>query len=241
MIYKLPSLTIFFPFYNDADTVERVISSAYKYGQIVANKLEVIAIHGGSSYDDTWSKILEVKKKFSTLRVINKSDNTEGYGVIKYGFQAAKNEWVFYTDGDGQYEMRDLLKLMSKQQQTNADLVNGYKTARHDAWQRQFFGNVFQKLHQLLIHAPIRDIHCDFRLLRTKYVQHIQWETQRATIISELILKIEKQGAIFAEQPVKHREREYGHSSYNVYQLLLESAQEILWSLKYKYVTASKY
>src|SRR5207248_636128 len=100
---KLSSLTIFFPFLNDEGTVAKAISDAYFYGQHVAQKLEVIAIHGGRSHDKTLSEIKKQKKIHSDLIVIDKTENNEGYAVIKHGFAKASKDWVFYTDGDLQY------------------------------------------------------------------------------------------------------------------------------------------
>ena len=79
---KLSSLTIFFTFYNDAGTVERQIEMAFEYGRNYAHDLEVIALHGGPSKDNTLEEILRMKKKFINLRIVNKYDNIEGYAVI---------------------------------------------------------------------------------------------------------------------------------------------------------------
>lgn len=127
---KLSSLSIFFPFYNDEGTVLEVISKAYEIGETLTKDLEIIAIHGGKSKDNTFAKIKEAQQKFPNLKIIDKSDNTEGYAVIKYGFKSATKEWIFYTDGDAQYDLGELKLLVSKYSETKADVINGYKTSR---------------------------------------------------------------------------------------------------------------
>jgi len=234
MISRLSSLTIFFPFYNDAQTVEKMISDAFEYGMRITEKLEVIAIHGGRSRDNTWGEIQRMKKKYPRLKVIDKSDNTDGYGVIRYGFKAATHEWVFYTDGDGQYSVTDLLKLVKKQRETQADVVNGYKLKRKDSTKRKILGSFFQHLHRLLTFSPIKDIHCDFRLIRSRFTSQIFWQTRGSTVISELILKLQAQDVIFAEVQIQHRKRKYGRSNYSVLKLIKESLQEILWSMCFR-------
>ena len=142
---KLTSLTIFFPFFNDEGTVERQITEAYKYGREVTDDLEVIAIHGGNSKDKTLSKIHEMIIKFPSLVVIDKTDNTDGYAVIKHGINRASKDWVFYTDGDAQYHLDELKKLVSKQLQTDADVINGYKKNRGDGFIRFTLGDLYQR------------------------------------------------------------------------------------------------
>jgi glycosyltransferase involved in cell wall biosynthesis len=173
-------------------------------------------------------------KKKLPIQVIDKTNNTEGYAVIKYGLQAAKSDWVFYTDGDGQYDLKDLLKLVKVQSKTNADVVNGFKLQRHDSWFRKLAGSGFQRLYSYLVGVPIRDIHCDFRLIRRQKLKNIALKSKGATIISELILKLDTQGATFVEIGVTHHDRVYGRSNYRVIKLIQECGQEIAWCLKYK-------
>lgn len=157
--------------------------------------------------------------------------------MIQYGFKAARFDWVFYTDGDGQYQLKDLIKLVVAQSKTQADLVNGYKVTRHDPPFRKLLGNVFKSLYGKVIHPPISDIHCDFRLVKRNYLTQITWRTSGSSIISELILKVRGQGAVFAEVSVSHLARAYGRSNYFWLKLSLESCQELFWSLKYSYLS----
>src|SRR3989338_11668156 len=144
---KLTSLSIFFPFYNDEGTVERQIENAYSTGRKASDDLEVIAVHGGNSKDGTFGKILEMKQKYPKLRIVDKKDNTEGYAVIKYGLAACNKDWIFYTDGDAQYHIEeDLPTLVTRQIESEADVVNGYKKNRGDSFIRVFLGNVYALL-----------------------------------------------------------------------------------------------
>lgn len=222
MTRKLPSLTIFFPFYNDAGTVQQAISEACTWGSAVADKLEIIAIHGGPSRDNTFEEIKKAKRQVPDLVVLDKSDNREGYAVIKHGFKHAKNEWIFYTDGDLQYSLVDLPKLVKVQQRTNADVVNGYKLRRGDGLIRTFLGNGYMLFTKLLFRPPVRDVTCDFRLIRTKAIRPITIRSNNASILIEVLTKMRRNGTVFAETAVTHRPRVYGTSSYKPSQLLAE-------------------
>lgn len=222
MTKPLTSLSIFFPFYNDAGTVAQAISSAYEIGKTLTNNLEVIALHGGPSRDNTWQEILSQKKLHSSLKVIDKNDNTVGYAVIKHGFDAALNDWVFYTDGDLQYDLKDLHKLVQIQRETGADVINGYKKNRADSFSRQLLGTAYQWISQKIFQLPIRDTDCDFRLIRRSFLKKIALNGYKSSILPELIKKLEYNGATFAEADVSHIDRTYGQSNYHVLYLFFE-------------------
>lgn len=220
---SLSSLSIFFPFYNDEGTVERQISNAYKIGGQLTDNLEVIALHGGNSKDGTFKKIIEVKNKFSDLKIVDKKDNTDGYAVIKYGFATCTKDWIFYTDGDAQYHLEeDLPKLAEKEAETGADVINGYKKARDDNFLRVFLGNGYAFLARIFFKLPIRDVDCDFRLMRKSFMDRIVLKSRDASILPEMIKKLEMAGAKFAEIPVSHYGREYGKSNYTAWTLFRE-------------------
>ena len=220
---KLKSLTIFFPFYNDAGTVVSSINTAFEIGNKVTNDLEVIAIHGGNSKDKTADEIQQAKTIYPNLIIIDKSDNTEGYAVIKHGFKAASKGWVFYTDGDAQYSLEeDLFHLIDKQIETQADVINGYKIKRKDNISRVILGELYARFSRILFNAPIQDIDCDFRLIKKSLIDQITIESRDASILIEMVKKLEYKGAKFAEIPVKHYARIYGESNYKPLHLFLE-------------------
>lgn len=219
---KLKSLSLFFPFFNDAGTVKKQIDAAYYYGSQVSSDLEVIAIHGGASRDNTLNEIYRQQRRYHDLILIDKTDNQEGYAVIKHGFRQASKEWIFYTDGDAQYHLNDLEKLVIKQQETGADVVNGYKRARRDSGWRRILGEGYRIAAQVCFRLPIRDVDCDFRLIKRRWLKKINLEGRNSSILVELIKKLEAVGASFAEVPVNHYPRIYNKSNYTVFHLLSE-------------------
>lgn len=219
---KLSSLTIFFPFYNDEGTVLKQIENAYRVGGTITEDLEVIAIHGGNSKDNTFAEILNAKKFFPNLKIIDKKDNTEGYAVIKYGFFHASKDWVFYTDGDAQYSLDELPLLVNNHSETGADVINGYKTKRGDGFVRFFLGDMYARFSRFIFELPIRDTDCDFRLIKKSYLDKIDLVSTDSSILGELIKKLELVGAKFSEVPVSHFDREYGVSNYTPFDLFRE-------------------
>lgn len=219
---KLNSLTIFFPFFNDEGTVEDAILKAFDIGRLATDDLEVIALHGGNSKDNTWQKILEMKKRHRALKVINKADNLIGYAVIKFGIFAATKEWVFYTDGDLQYDVKELITLVKAAHKSSADIINGYKVNRNDHLHRVLLGNIYKRVAQTLFRLPIKDVDCDFRLMKKSYLNRITLDATHAAILPELVFKLKLARAKFYEVPVSHFPRRYGTSNYKWWQLTWE-------------------
>lgn len=220
----IKSLSIFFPFFNDEGTVERQIRIAFQLGEELCGKnFEVIAIHGGRSKDKTRQKIKLMKKRFPSLIYIDKSRNKEGYAVIKHGFAAATKEWIFYTDGDAQYHLEDdLAKFITTQLKTQSDVVNGYKSKRRDPIWRVALGGIYARLARFVFNLPIRDIDCDCRLIRKNMLDKIVLESSDASILPELIKKLDIVGARFTEVPVIHYKRVWGSSNYSALDLIRE-------------------
>ena len=220
---KLKSLSIIIPFFNDEATVSRQLTYAYSVGANISNKFEIIAIHGGNSIDNTYSEIIKMKLIYPDLKILNKKNNQEGYAVIKSGFKESKNEWIFYTDGDAQYHIEeDLIKLIEKYFKTGADVINGYKIKRHDNLIRVLLGKVYAFLAKKMFNLPIRDVDCDFRLIRRKILNKIQLDSKDSSILPEMIYKLNRAGAKFAEVPVSHYPRIYGRSNYSTLELIKE-------------------
>jgi SAM-dependent methyltransferase len=219
---RLSSLSIFFPFFNDAGTVHRQIEDAYRYGKELADDLEVIAIHGGRSSDDTLASIEGLRGRFPDLRIVDCTTNRAGYAVIAHGFAAATKDWVFYTDGDAQYHLDDLARLVERQIQTGADVVNGYKMKRRDPVPRRVLGEAYRRLGRMVLDLPIRDPDCDFRLIRRRYLEQIDFESQDSAILAEMVKKLQFLGARFTEVGVNHYPRTYGRSNYSVLGLVRE-------------------
>jgi glycosyltransferase involved in cell wall biosynthesis len=232
---KLSSLTIFCPFRNDERTVHLMIHDAFKYGKKLTQDLEVMAVYGGNSHDHTWGRIIEAQKKYPKLVVIDKHDNKEGYAVIKYGFKHATKDWVFYTDGDAQYHINELRKLVHKQLETGVDVVNGYKLKRQDDLTRIILGGVYRKLARILLQLPIRDCHCDYRLMKRKIMQKIELKESGAAILPEMVVKLTNNNAKFAEVGIHHYRRVYGRSNYSPFQLTYESFKGLIHSARMKY------
>lgn len=227
---KLESLSIFFPCYNDDKTIESLVSTGYKVAKKVSRSFELIVINDGSNIN-TQAVLNRLKKRYLSLIIVSHRVN-RGYGAaLKSGFNKATKEWVFYTDGDGQYNIAEITKLINSVNK-NVDVVNGYKLNRNDNIFRIIFGQIYNKLLHIIYNLPISDIDCDFRLIRREYFKKIKLKSTSGAICLELVLKLKKAGAKFAEVGVRHYPRTYGSSQFfklpSLIKTLLESLKFVI-------------
>lgn len=209
---KLRSISIVFPAYNDSQTIPSLIKKALALGPRISTSFEIIVVNDGST-DSTNAVLTRLATKHTQLTIVQHSRN-KGYGAaLRSGFQTATKEWVFYTDGDGQYDPDELPALIEKQKE-GVDVVNGYKIARADGIVRKIIGYCYNQLLHRIYPISISDIDCDFRLIRTSLLKKVLLTSQSGTICLELILNLQKAGAHFAEAAVHHYPRRHGSSQF---------------------------
>lgn len=212
MVNRFISLSLFFPALNDAQILPELIKKADHAAKKCALNYEIIVINDGSS-DNTKEVLEELKKKYPALSTIHHKNN-EGYGsALIEGFNRAKYDWVFYTDGDGQYDPGELIRLVEKIDK-KTDVVNGFKLSREDDVSRRFMGLIYNKLLHLVYHPPISDVDCDFRLIKKTALKKFKLFSHSGLICLELVMKLKKTGAMFKEVGVSHHKRKFGKSQF---------------------------
>ncbi len=210
---NLSSVTAFFPCYNDAGTIPTMIVRTLQTLPLITDDYEVVVIDDGSQ-DDSAQVLDELARLYPDhLRVIHRSQPSGYGGVLRGGFAAARKDWIFYTDGDAQYDAREL-KLLADQVRDDVDMVNGYKIKRHDPFHRIVIGLAYQYFVKLAFGLVIRDVDCDFRLMRRAIFDHVQLESATGTITFEMVKKIQDAGYRIVEVPVHHWYRQYGQSQF---------------------------
>jgi glycosyltransferase involved in cell wall biosynthesis len=209
---RLASLSIFFPCYNDAGTIPTMVIRAAQTARQVTDDFEIIVLDDGSK-DDSVQVLDELKCAIPQLRVIE-HDQPSGYGGnVRAGIAASTKEWIFYTDGDAQYDAREIKSLVAALR-PGVDVVNGWKLKRRDPWHRVVVGLLYQYFVKLVFGLQIRDVDCDFRLMRRSIFDVVQLESVTGTITFEMIKKIQDAGFAFVEVPVRHFYRQYGVSQF---------------------------
>ncbi len=140
-------ISVFFPAFNDAGSIEYLVGTALEILPTLTNDYEVIVVNDGST-DSTAAVLEELSRKDPQVRIIHHERNL-GYGAaLRTGFRQARKDLVFYTDGDGQYDVRELATLRHLLTD-QVDVVNGYKMKRSDANTRKVLGAIYNQAARL--------------------------------------------------------------------------------------------
>ena len=226
---KQLSISACFPAYNDGGTIASIVVTSILTLQQITDDFEII-IGNDHSSDHTGEILDEWAKQYPSLRVIHHPKNLGYGGNLRAIFAQASKDWVVYTDGDAQYDVRELALLIPAIT-PQIDIVNGYKISRNDPFHRVIIGRVYHHIMQLMFGFPIQDVDCDFRLIRRKCFDAVTLESRDGTLPVEMVKKFHDAGFKFAEVPVHHFHRVYGRSQFFNLRRLLRVVKDItkLW------------
>lgn len=206
------NISAMFPCYNDRETITKLIDKVEEKLKKYTQNYEIIVVDDFST-DGAREILLEKAKENPKLKVILHEKNM-GYGAtIVDGLKNAKYDYFFYTDGDGQYdpgEIEKLIKLLDE----DTDLVNGYKITRNDPFYRIIIGKMYNTFMKFFFGIKLKDIDCDFRIIRKDIFKDETFFSKSGTICVEMIKKIELKNGKVKQVGVNHYEIEFGSSQF---------------------------
>lgn len=208
---KRPSISAFFPAYNEEANIGPLCLKTAAALKKVASRYEVIAVDDGSK-DRTAAVVRALHRKHPQIRLVSHKVN-QGYGAaVKTGFAHSRMDWVFFTDGDGQFDVHEISRLLPLC--ADHDLVVGYRIRRADPLHRLVnawaWGTLVRTLFGL---KGVRDIDCAFKLVRRGVFKRFRLETTGAMISTELLVKAQKNGFRIVEVGVNHYPRTAGRQT----------------------------
>jgi glycosyltransferase involved in cell wall biosynthesis len=222
----ISSLSVFFPAYNDEASLPELVEKAFAVLQENTADFELIVVNDGSS-DGTAAVLEQLRRKHAPYMSVITHPENRGYGgALRSGFAAAKKDFVFYTDGDGQYDVGELPGLIALME-NDVGLVNGHKLKRHDPWHRIAIGFLYNRFARALFRVRLKDLDCDFRLMRRQMLDGFQLTSNSGAICVELVRLIEQTPWRVVETGVHHYPRLHGRSQF----FRLRSLVDTFWQL----------
>jgi glycosyltransferase involved in cell wall biosynthesis len=206
------SLSVFFPAYNDAGTIASLAIVAHMAARELTDDYEIIVVDDGSP-DHTGDLLDEMAKSFRWLRVVHHERNRGYGGALRTGFETASKDLIFYTDGDAQYDPREMARLFEALG-PDVDFVNGFKIGRSDPLHRIVIGRLYHWFVRTVFGLRLRDVDCDFRLMRRTVFDKVSLTRSSGVICVELMKKVQDHGFRIAQVPVHHFHRSYGRSQF---------------------------
>lgn len=207
-----PSVSIFYPCYNDWGTMGSMVLLTVQTAERLGLDYDITLVDDGS--DSHTLQLLDIiEANYPAVRIVRHEKNRGYGGALRSGFAAATKEWIFYTDGDAQYDVRELERLIERAG-PDLDVVQGYKITRHDPMHRRIIGRVYHWIVKLAFGLRLRDVDCDFRLIRRSVFDRIALVHNSGVICCEMMVKIQRAGFRVAEVPVNHFQRAHGKSQF---------------------------
>jgi glycosyltransferase involved in cell wall biosynthesis len=218
---------VFFPAYNDAGTIASLVITSVKVAASLTPDYEVIVVNDGST-DDTPQILDELARIYPDhVRIVHHRQNRGYGGALRTGFATASKDFVFYTDGDAQYDPTEMTLLWEKMHD-DVDWVNGWKISRSDPMHRIIIGRFYHHMVKLLFGLTVRDVDCDFRLMRRRIFDVVRLEKDSGVICLEMMKKFQDAGFRVAEHPVHHFHRAYGKSQFFNFRRIFKTAIDVM-------------
>jgi len=205
-----PRVSLFFPVYRDEATVERVARKALRVLEELSSEHEVIIVDDGSP--DRAGEIADrIAVAHPGVRVIHHERNL-GYGqALRTGFAAARFEWICFTDGDDEYEVDDLRKLLRLRDYY--DLVITFRYAKRYGGWRIFVSFVYNKVLRLVFETRYRDVSSGLKLVRKSVVEELELVSTSPFIGAEITIKTMLKGFRVGEVGIQTFPRRFGRGS----------------------------
>ena len=225
-VQRKPGLSVFFPAYNDSGTIASLVITALQAARKLTPDFEVIVVNDGSA-DKTAEILDELARTYPEVKVVHHARNRGYGGALRSGFAAATRDLVFYTDGDAQYDPSEMTVLWHALVD-GVDLVNGYKISRSDPLHRIVIGRIYHHTVKTLFGLKVRDVDCDFRMMRRSIFDRVLLQKNSGVICLEMMKKIQDAGFRIAEVPVHHYHRAHGRSQFFNFRRVAKTGVDVM-------------
>ena len=219
------SLSVFFPCYDEEENVERTTLSALNALRRLSSNFEIIIVNDGSR-DRTGEIADRLAAERPEVRVAHQYPNRGYGGALQRGFREARKTWVFYSDGDGQFDFEELARLLPLLDRY--DIVSAYRLDRKDSLVRRFNAWGWTLLVNLLLGLRLRDVDCAFKLYPRRLFEEIEMKSMGALIDAEILARARRLGYTIGQVGVHHYPRVAGRQTGANLRVILCAFKELL-------------
>jgi len=222
---SVPSITVFFPCYNEAANIAPLVNKTLTILNKLTSDFEIVIVNDGST-DGTGKVIDTLAADIDSVKAAHHEKNL-GYGAaLQSGFKAATKELVFYTDGDGQFDVGEMPGLLGLMRQY--DIVSCYRLNRQEGLIRKLNGWAWTKLVCWMFGMKIKDIDCGFKLFKRRIFDNIEIRSTGALIDAEILARATRKGYTITQAGVHHYPRKTGEQSGANLSVIFRAFKELL-------------
>jgi glycosyltransferase involved in cell wall biosynthesis len=229
-----PALTFFFPAYNEEANIERTVARAIDDIGPLAASLEVLAIDDGST-DRTPQLADELAAADPRVRVFHQPNRGYG-GALQAGFANARGELIAFSDGDLQFDLAELRRLLDRLADTSrpVDAVIGYRIKRRDPAHRLVIAKTYNAIVSVLFGLRVRDIDCAMKVFRRHVFDGLRLDSEGPFLSAELLIKLNARGVRMDQVGVTHYPRTAGQNTGASFLKIMRTFRDIFrlrWAL----------
>ena len=227
---RLPALSYFFPAHNEAANLAGLVEEALATLPTLAEEFEIVIVDDGSK-DATPALADELAAAHPAVRAVHHPVNL-GYGAaLRSGFAAARFDHLAFTDGDRQFKVADLGRLIERLQAGSADAVVGYRIKRADPLVRTVYARLYRLANRIFFGLKVKDVDCACKLFRRSALEGVAVESSGAFFSAELLIKLGARGRKIDEVGVPHFPRTAGSPTGARPQVVLRAVRDF-WALR---------
>ena len=227
----LQELSLFFPCHNEAENLEALVADALAALPALASRYEVILVDDGSRDDTAGVAERLVQQHGGAVRLVRHEVNRGYGGALRSGFAAARYDYLAYTDGDRQFRVADLARLVESAESTGSPVVIGYRLQRADPPLRLIYATLYRVANRIWFGLRVRDVDCAAKLFRRDVLQNINVHSDGAFFSAELLIRLRLAGITAHEVGVPHYPRTAGSPTGARLSVIARAVRDF-WSLR---------
>ena len=200
-----------FPLYKDRRTEKKKIEKSLNISRKLKIKSQLVMVDDGCpEQSGIYAKKIIKNKKIKTKIIFHKKNL--GYGAaIKTGLKNCNGQWIFQTDGDAEYDVYDLKKLINSI--NKSDLVITYRLKKKYKTTRIIISWIYNVILRALFVTDFRDISTGSRLINKKIFKKVRLTSNSPFIGAELAIKSKYAGLKVSEVGIHTYPRTFGSGS----------------------------
>jgi len=227
----LQELSLFFPCHNEAENLEALVADALAALPALATTYEVILVDDGSRDDTAGVAERLVQRHGGVVRLVHHDVNRGYGGALRSGFAAARYSHLAYTDGDRQFRIADLARLVDCAEATQSPVVIGFRLQRADPPLRLVYATLYRVANRIWFGLRVRDVDCAAKLFRRDVLCNINVHSDGAFFSAELLIRLQLAGVNALEVGVPHYPRTAGSPTGARLSVIARAVRDF-WSLR---------
>lgn len=223
------SVSVVLPAHNEEENIETTVNCCVSYLEDNVGSYEVIVVNDGSS-DSTLEIVEKMSSENPSVVLINHEINRGYGGALLSGFEGASKDYIFFMDSDGQFDIKDLDRMLPYA--SESEVLIGYREDRADSSIRSLNAWMYAEYVRFMFGLRVKDMDCAFKIFPTKAYHSVRpIVSGGAFFTAEFLIKLKKNGYVLKEFPVRHFPRKFGEQSGANIKVILRMFKES-WKLR---------